>query len=750
MKTTSFAQLFTRDNIREIEIPIIQRDFAQGRKSHEVSRIRADFLNVLHDALTGGKPVNLDFVYGKVEGGTLIPLDGQQRLTTLFLLHWYLAARACISDEIVRRLPVLTYETRSSSRMFCQRIVEQLMQLQAEGLATQPPSKWIRDQSWFFAAWRHDPTIAAMLVVLDDIHERFHDTDCSAAWERLIGTETSMISFHFLPIDELGLSDDLYIKMNSRGKPLTKFERFKAGFEETVRAVSQQRYDEFIHKIDNRWSDVLWEYRGDDNLIDDEFMRYFRYVTDMLGHRTDVALVGDDGERAALIYGAANQQPERNLEFLFSVLDCWHGKQVANWFDGIFVASGHEPGKVSLFDHVDLFAACCKDYGSRKFTLHRALILFAALVHLRTGSDRFPERIRTLRNLVLNSEFEIRQHRMPRLLEDTHKFVLQGNLADLADLAGFNRRQIDEEARKARFITENPTMLEPLRRLEDHRLLRGCLAAFELDPKCFERRAATFAEIFTVGNGVTLPEVSTALLACGDYSQRNRMGRYQFGTPGGGEEIWRQLVTNEASADFSKTKAALQRLLDEVGTSEVGPIHARLRSVGDRFLDERKKVGELDWRYYLVKYFEMREGDSGLYASGTGTMGFNLCMLRKERMNSWYRDPYLYAVLKRSGAVPGRDVEDPWFTGYEHAERWMRLVQSGVQIRCIEEGFILKEPPGERYRSAFGGVKAKYSVQTDLIVKILHATRESTRYDTQDRVELGVQLLRDLLAMKVT
>ncbi|WP_366144120.1 DUF262 domain-containing protein [Candidatus Accumulibacter sp. ACC012] len=39
-------------------------------------------------------PLNLDFIYGSVEGDgedSILPLDGQQRLTTLFLLHWYLA-----------------------------------------------------------------------------------------------------------------------------------------------------------------------------------------------------------------------------------------------------------------------------------------------------------------------------------------------------------------------------------------------------------------------------------------------------------------------------------------------------------------------------------------------------------------------------------------------------------------------------------------------------------------------------------
>src|SRR5688572_8742108 len=78
--------------INSIEIPIIQRDYAQGRQSKDVERIRKQFLESLHRAITSQtSPLKLDFIYGNVLSGKLIPLDGQQRLTTLFLLHWYIS-----------------------------------------------------------------------------------------------------------------------------------------------------------------------------------------------------------------------------------------------------------------------------------------------------------------------------------------------------------------------------------------------------------------------------------------------------------------------------------------------------------------------------------------------------------------------------------------------------------------------------------------------------------------------------------
>ena len=79
----SFWQLIQKT---KIEIPIIQRDYAQGRK--DKVKVREGFLGALEHALDGN-PIELDFIYGSKNNDCLQPLDGQQRLTTLFLLYWH-------------------------------------------------------------------------------------------------------------------------------------------------------------------------------------------------------------------------------------------------------------------------------------------------------------------------------------------------------------------------------------------------------------------------------------------------------------------------------------------------------------------------------------------------------------------------------------------------------------------------------------------------------------------------------------
>ena len=77
----------------KVKVPIIQRDYAQGRVKNVV--ICENFLRAVKDSIINDKTINLDFIYGNVEDEVFLPLDGQQRLTTLFLLHWY----ACIKES---------------------------------------------------------------------------------------------------------------------------------------------------------------------------------------------------------------------------------------------------------------------------------------------------------------------------------------------------------------------------------------------------------------------------------------------------------------------------------------------------------------------------------------------------------------------------------------------------------------------------------------------------------------------------
>lgn len=263
-----------------IEIPIIQRDYAQGRTDEK--RIRDKFLDALCEVIKDEtKSINLDFVYGEIKGEgenkKLTPLDGQQRLTTLFLLHWYLATKENKFDEASKKLQKFTYETRVSSREFCKALTTNKIDFSKED---EKISNIIEDKNWFFKSWKKDPTIKSMLNMLDAIHEKFKNSD--KLFDKLICENNPPITFDFLPLNDFNLTDELYIKMNARGKPLTEFENFKAEFEKYIED------DEIKSKLDNDWLDIFWN-KYKDNLkdkesetlkkIDESYLNFFNNIT---------------------------------------------------------------------------------------------------------------------------------------------------------------------------------------------------------------------------------------------------------------------------------------------------------------------------------------------------------------------------------------------------------------------------------------------------------------------------------------
>lgn len=126
-----------------------------------------------------------------------------------------------------------------------------------------------------------------------------------------------------------------------------------------------------------------------------------------------------------------------------------------------------------------------------------------------------------------------------------------------------------------------------------------------------------------------------------------------------------------------------------------------------------------------------------------------LNQLRFREFRDLKDDPYLNAVFKRSGAVAKIDVEEPWHTGHETQERWLTLSGSGVRLRCLTEGFVLSPPQDGASGDGFAEVMKVHNVDAGLLLlRIPQELKEGVLYDTQDRVQIGAALVRDLVAMK--
>lgn len=305
----TFCELFKR--VERVEIPIIQRDYAQGREDqHEVRNL---FLDALSTGLTTNRAVSkqsldLDFIYGSIESNKFFSvLDGQQRLTTLFLLHWFLAVKNNCTSEFRNHFTLnnksrFSYKTRPSSTEFFDALTSDAnfedKFHQSKRSNELKISELISDCKWFFSSWKLDPTVQACLHMLDAIEQKFSSVETNL-YQRLTETEIPYITFQYLELKSFGLTDELYIKMNARGKLLTSFEHFKAKLEQTIKSYNSSDwpiyqldikgfddapvdgYRYFIHKIDTVWADLFWPYRNTatkDDTYDDELMNFIRLI----------------------------------------------------------------------------------------------------------------------------------------------------------------------------------------------------------------------------------------------------------------------------------------------------------------------------------------------------------------------------------------------------------------------------------------------------------------------------------------
>lgn len=673
--------------LKRIEIPIIQRDYAQGRPSKEIKRVRDRFLDALYNAVTN-EPITLDFVYGDITDGVLIPLDGQQRLTTLFLLHWYAAKKEQIPEEEQSFLSNFSYETRYSARDFCRDLVKF-----APSFTEKHISAELKDQYWFPLEWDNDPTISSMLVMLDALEDKFKNVD--NLWQRL---QNRAITFYFLAIKDMGLTDELYIKMNSRGKPLTSFEHFKAEFERLISKVLEpEKADEIALKIDTDWTDMLWEYRNsgtgtpDDNVIDDEFLRYFRFVCDVICYQAGKSTrkrSSDDFDLLKEYFTEidsenTHEQIINNIQLLEKFFDCWCKLPEGSpkRMQDKFFTSKHEPGK-TIVDTDDVL----KEFlHSKQYSLVNLIRLYAIVVFLLHRNDpekgsgtgitdeQFARRIRIVYNLVKNSSNEISDsedrvggNRMPAILSQVDSIIIDGKIIDDEKFYNFNANQITEEIEKLNWTEQHPDQAETLFELEDHELLYGQISIVGVDHIDY---ASRFVSLFNCDRKL----VDRALMSVGFYGQNSRRytWRWQLGSTGNNDG-WRDLFHKGANYGFEKTSEILIKLLSmsDNFSDEI------LRAIINYFLSDCETKRQFPWEYYYVKYDAFRPYCYGKYSISIGEPGPYILYVMKTK-SYWSNSTYMPFLLEVDNAHISKEPNGG------------RLLYKKASIICKNDSFVI-------------------------------------------------------------
>ena len=271
----TFAGFIKKYNI---EIPIIQRDYVYGRETSQDTG--ANLVKDMINSIKCGEILDLNFIYGietaskDEEKAYYFPIDGQQRLTTLFLLYWYISIKSGHKEQFFQLNPEFSYKTRSSAREFFMWISDknntELFDLVSD--SNKNIDKEIKDMSGFKAAWNYDNTVQSCIYILSKIAELLKDDErieeyygtfndsnkCSLKFS-LINEDSIAIAGSKEDIDEVkAKANKTYIRMNARGKELTAFEKIKS-IVDSLEAKDKSDSEKFSYKYDTEYIDLMYE-----------------------------------------------------------------------------------------------------------------------------------------------------------------------------------------------------------------------------------------------------------------------------------------------------------------------------------------------------------------------------------------------------------------------------------------------------------------------------------------------------------
>lgn len=777
-KPTTFWKLICDNGVDKIDIPRIQRDYAQGRI--EEAERREKFLEAIFKCLRESAPLHLDFIYGKIEEKIFYPIDGQQRLTTLFLLHWYFGVIDGKFDEL-EILKKFSYDTRPSSRDFCIALVDNAKEISTvfenkkEGEESVPAL--IKDFSWFKYGWEDDPTISSMLVMIESIHKKFEDIRIDG-WSKLVDKE--LITFEILDLGKEGfeLPDELYIKMNARGKQLTSFENFKAEFidflgkeygEQKVwsyeisgekRKLSYNEY--FSYKIEKEWCDLFWAYRNESSLstrqspIDNEIMNFIYVIAQLCYFKDNKDKEAKDFKRNLEIIKDVFAEKD-NVDFLFFILDCLYdnsldNKKVSknkleNFFATLFFVNENQndeyaPVNISWNSKSELlseslFSQCLikgLDLGPRNKILFYCMFSF-----IRDNHNRLNYYLRVIRNLLYAQRQRNETKYNPNVrinyfgkywklfeqlqVDDVYNllsndnFVLDNKETDISD------ESLEYEKQKAKLLNEENR--KSLFALEDQSFLCGYLRNFDLENNAdrINEYAMVVPEIFSCKNTSLVIRAMIASDFEGIYIRKCALGyNYYFGTD------WETVLTYTGKDE--KLNDSLVKFLNHYISRKENSVETKLQGIIDDWL--KKNATNRTWKYYFIEYENFTNRSSNYYCwKYENDITFQIQILRSETSNpllAYHINSFICTVCEK---LDNPKICEQWDCYARYSDEAPLYLKSGKYLNCRDDGWKINDLSG-----IAKDILKKYNIDEN--EKLLKPN------ESMDMIEISVAFLKDL------
>ena len=252
-------------------IPAIQREYVQGYDEEQTNIVRANFMDDIFDALSNESILDIGIIYGYTqkeensEKSIFFPVDGQQRITTLYVIYWCLSMMKTETEDDLLKDKILQYEVRNSTTRFFKELVNKEKIEFFKKCFSRKNSIYesLVSQEWFESQWLSDVTVLAVINVISEIyHKVIKKEDVKNFWDNALknfsNIKFSLITFNNYDNNARRNSSLEFAKINARGKQLELFENVKSYLSIIEEKFGIQKG--FVYNYDVKYIDLFYDF----------------------------------------------------------------------------------------------------------------------------------------------------------------------------------------------------------------------------------------------------------------------------------------------------------------------------------------------------------------------------------------------------------------------------------------------------------------------------------------------------------
>lgn len=283
-KEYSLADLFGGDT--KIIIPDLQRDYCWGnyavtdRKTSKTKELVSDFVKNIVELFEekSDSSLTMGLIYGYEQPHNHIQIcDGQQRLTTLFLILGYINIKCSgvYDDYIISKQerkddyePHLQYAIRESTLYFLSDLSRKVF-IEGETEVTD-----IKLSNWYFAEYDNDASIQSMIAALQIIDNVFNSLEFNCFLE-LGKFVLNNLRVLYYDMENRSRGEETYVIINTTGEPLSPTENIKPILLGNSKLTKEQ-----VQLYSDQWEDReewFWNHRGTDTTSDNGMQVFFMW-----------------------------------------------------------------------------------------------------------------------------------------------------------------------------------------------------------------------------------------------------------------------------------------------------------------------------------------------------------------------------------------------------------------------------------------------------------------------------------------